>query len=208
MDEPLPDHSSLSRIRTRLGVDVFHRFFEEIVGLCRAAGLVWGQELIFDATRVRANADLDGLVPRSYRNAKQHLAELFEDPSTPPPDEGGVPMAVPALVDEGESPPGRLPTGIVFEAEAALAAERAETRHLLDERRLAPNRPAIQGDRRLTDLRVSPTDPDAAPMSDGRTPALGYHDHYVIDGGKARIILAALVTPADVMENIPMQDLL
>jgi hypothetical protein len=25
---------------------------------------------------------------------------------------------------------------------------------------------------------------------------LGYHDHYVVDGGKRRIILAALVTPA------------
>ena len=30
---------------------------------------------------------------------------------------------------------------------------------------------------------------------------LGYHDHYVVDGGKRRIILAALVTPADVMES-------
>ena len=32
---------------------------------------------------------------------------------------------------------------------------------------------------------------------------LGDHDHYVVDGGKARVILAALVTPADVMENVP-----
>ena len=38
--------------------------------------------------------------------------------------------------------------------------------------------------------------------------ALGYHDHYVVDGGKRRIILAALVTPADVMENQAMRDLL
>src|SRR3954469_23407043 len=53
-----------------------------------------------------------------------------------------------------------------------------------------------------------PARPDAAPMSDGRTPALGYHDHYVVDGGKARIILGVLVTPADVMENVPLQDLL
>jgi hypothetical protein len=37
---------------------------------------------------------------------------------------------------------------------------------------------------------------------------LGFHDHYVIDGGKARIILNALVTPADVMENAPMLPLL
>jgi hypothetical protein len=36
----------------------------------------------------------------------------------------------------------------------------------------------------------------------------GYHDHYAVDGGKARIILEVLVTPADVMENQPMLDLL
>ena len=42
----------------------------------------------------------------------------------------------------------------------------------------------------------------------GERARLGYHDHYVVDGGKARIILHALVTPAAVMENQPMLDLL
>ena len=56
LDEPLPDHSSLTRIRQRLGVDIFRRFFEQIVELCQEAGLVWGQELYFDATKVGANA--------------------------------------------------------------------------------------------------------------------------------------------------------
>jgi Transposase DDE domain len=45
-------------------------------------------------------------------------------------------------------------------------------------------------------------------LKGGGPMALGYHDHYVVDGGKARIILEALVTPADVMENTPMLDLL
>ena len=36
----------------------------------------------------------------------------------------------------------------------------------------------------------------------------GYHDHYAVDGGKARIILEVLVTPADVMENQPFLDML
>jgi len=40
----------------------------------------------------------------------------------------------------------------------------------------------------------------------GQRAALGYHDHYVVDGGRARIILHALITPADVMENAPMLD--
>src|SRR6185312_11303786 len=36
----------------------------------------------------------------------------------------------------------------------------------------------------------------------------GYQDHYVVDGGKARIVLIALVTPAEVQENQPALDLL
>ena len=36
---------------------------------------------------------------------------------------------------------------------------------------------------------------------------LGYHTHYVVDEGRARIILAALVTPSEVMNNQPMLDL-
>ena len=40
LDEPLPDHSSLTRIRQRLGVDIFERFFERVVDLCQEAGLV------------------------------------------------------------------------------------------------------------------------------------------------------------------------
>src|SRR5579864_9749200 len=50
LNEPLPDHSSLTRIRERYGVDVFRRFFEHIVELCQQAGLVWGKELYFDGT--------------------------------------------------------------------------------------------------------------------------------------------------------------
>jgi DDE family transposase len=44
-------------------------------------------------------------------------------------------------------------------------------------------------------------------MRTGARTTLGYHGHYVVDGGKRRIILAALVTPADVMENVPLRDL-
>ena len=36
---------------------------------------------------------------------------------------------------------------------------------------------------------------------------LGYQTHYVVDGGKDRITLNVLVTPAEVMENQPMRDL-
>lgn len=48
LDEPLPDHSSLTRIRTRYGLEVFRRFFDAIVEQCQQARLVWGRELYID----------------------------------------------------------------------------------------------------------------------------------------------------------------
>src|SRR5215218_3435847 len=75
LNEPLPDHSSLSRIRERHGLEVFRRFFDAIVAQCTAAGLVWGQELYFDATKVEANAALDSVAPRFAVAA--HVGALF-----------------------------------------------------------------------------------------------------------------------------------
>src|SRR5215212_8962632 len=75
LTEPLPDHSSLTRLRERYGLDVFRRFFEAIVAQCVEAGLVWGQELYVDSTDVAANAALDSLRPRFA--VEVHLASLF-----------------------------------------------------------------------------------------------------------------------------------
>jgi transposase len=194
LDEALPDHSSLTRIRQRLGVDVFQRFFEKVVDLCQEAGLVWGRELYVDATKVEANAGIPSLVPRFYYDAMTHVADLFADEAddaAPPADPDQPPGIVhlpidPERVSTANDPPWRL----------------------LEERRLDPHRHAAWGYERTSAWRVSPTDPDATPMRTKHGTALGYHDHYVVDGGKARVILAALVTPADVMENVPLQDLL
>jgi transposase len=60
LDENLPDHSSLTRIWQRLGVDVFSRFLERIVDLCQEAGLLWGRELYLDATDERALTKIQG----------------------------------------------------------------------------------------------------------------------------------------------------
>ena len=76
-DEALPNHSSLTRIRQRLGIDVFQRFFEQVVDLCQEAGQVWGKELYFDATKVEANAGIPSLIPRFYYDATTHVADLF-----------------------------------------------------------------------------------------------------------------------------------
>jgi len=202
LDEPLPDHSSMTRIRERFGLDVFRRFFDHVVRLCVDAGLVWGEELFFDATKVRANAAMGSLVPRLREVVDGHLVDLFA------PGEATTTAALAAspgaesVPDEAGPPPLRSPTA------ASPAAGVSPPRwDVLEQCRLAPDRPAARGYERTSDWRVSTTDLDAALMkASGQRAALGYHDHYVVDGGKARIILHALVTPADVMENEPMLD--
>ena len=206
LDEPLPNHSSLTRIRQRLGIELFARFFEQVVDLCQGAGLVWSRELFFDATKVEANAGLDSLVPRFYHEAETHVADLFAD--DPPPEV--EPGAAGDAPQPGTGPP--RPTGVLPFPSRTPAVEQPEAPvsrwKLLEERRLDPKRPPIDGYQRTSAWRVSHTDPDATPMRTGSRTVLGYHDHYVVDGGQARVVLAALVTPADVMENAPMRDLL
>src|SRR5215204_2904094 len=65
-----------------------------------------------------------------------------------------------------------------------------------------PDRTIVRGGyRRRSDYELSPTDPDASLMQHKRGASrMGYHAHYVVDGGKARVILNVLVTPADVTE--------
>src|SRR5215203_1011286 len=198
LDEPLPHHSSLTRIRERLGLPLFQRFFMHVIELCQRAGLVWGTELFFDGTMVQANADYDSLMPRWHVAARSHLATIFTDAPTSP-----APLVAPEA-----DPPTQLRFKGTADMEQKLEATNDAAWRLLDEHRLDPNRPPSGPYRRITDFRVSTTDPDAAPLRRSAPPRLGVHDHYVVDGGKARVILAALVTPADVQDNQVMIDLL
>jgi transposase len=197
LNEPLPDHSSLTHIRERYGLGIFRRFFEEIVQLCVEAGLVWGKDLYFDSTKVEANASVDSLVPRFAVEA--HLERLFEDEGVRDAQEEGTP----------QSPPSAglhvLPTADDQELRTKNAAKSDWI-----SREGRQDRAFKSGYRKRTsDSRASRTDPDATAMtrSKGGT-RLGYQTHYVVDGGKARIILGVLVAPSEVTENRPMLDLL
>jgi IS5 family transposase len=186
LNEPLPDHSSLTRIRGRYGLEVFRRFFEKIVELCIEAGLVWGKELYFDSTKVKANADVDSLLPRFALEA--HLKKLFEDQEAPQREEGAI----------GSSPSNAPPLDALPTAsDQQLRTKNAKNSDWIS-RNGAQDR-SFKGQRtRTSDLRASKTDPDATPMKwptkQGAT-SLGYQLHYAVDGGKARIILGVLVTP-------------
>jgi hypothetical protein len=219
LDEPLPDHSSLTRIRSRYGLDIFRRFFEAIVEQCQQTGLVWGRELYFDATHVLANAALDSLAPSFAAEARtalhEHLTALFSDETAGKeltaahevdhtPDAGGDSSSDETAEPATPTPlPGPLPEP-VWEALTQANARRhdwiAETGRQQRE---------VHGRRlRTADMRISTTDPDATPLRlKGGGTHLGYQIHYVVDGGKRRIILGVLVTPGEVMENQPMLDL-
>ncbi|MDP9480682.1 MAG: transposase [Actinomycetota bacterium] len=195
--EPLPFHSSLTRARERFGVGVFRRFFERIVELCAEAGLVWGEEVFFDATKVRADADIDSLHSRAI--VENHLKGLFGQADEGENSEVTESAELPALPDAS------LPT----HGDRALREANAARGVGWISRNGRQARAYRSGSRRRTaDRMVSTTDPDATPMPFGEKARLGYRANYVVDGGRARIILNALVTPFEVTENRPMLDLL
>jgi transposase len=216
LDEPLPDHSTLSKIRLRYGLSVFRRFFETIVEQCQKAKLVWGKELYFDSTQVNANADLYSLAPRFAVEAreaiKEHLTTLFASEPEPPEQAqtngSHILPLVPLPEDPFSAEPTPLPVVLPEERHKELAAENA-TRHDWIEQEGRQQREVHGSYERTADFRISTTDPDATPMrlKAGGT-HLGYHTHYVVDGGKSRIFLSVLVTPGEVMDNYPMLDLL
>lgn len=164
LHEKVPDHSSLSKIRDRYGLEVFQRFFERIVDLCIEVGLVWGQELYFDGTIAEANADFDQRIPRFYWQAHAHTQALFDQEKEP----------------------------------------EVQDRHFVHKYDGHERVVKASSYRRQVDYWVSPTDPTATAMGKFK---LGYRTHYAVDGGKARIILACLVTPSVIQDNTPMLDL-
>ena len=192
--EPLPDHSTLTRIRERYGLEVFRSFFEKIVEMCIEAGLVWGEELFGDSTTVRANAAKAALVPKLA--VLNHLDGLFEeepDDVTGPTD-GSVGMtdvALPGVDDEG------------------LRAANAARKDFISSAGRYGTKSRTPNPKKISDHTLNRTDPDACLAGHiNSTARMGYKVHYVVDGGKARGILTALVTKSDVKDNQPMLDLL
>ena len=72
LTDTVPDHSSLTRIRDRLGEEIFERVFRRIVEQCKEKGLVKDEcRVMTDATLIAANASLNSLVNNDPKKAKQ-----------------------------------------------------------------------------------------------------------------------------------------
>jgi transposase/uncharacterized protein (UPF0179 family) len=84
LDTEIPNHSVLSKARSRWGVDAFRTFFERIVRQCVEAGLVDGSKLFMDSSLEQADASNNSVVKteslerylnKSYRELETRLDE-------------------------------------------------------------------------------------------------------------------------------------
>ena len=64
LDSSIPNHSVLSKARTRWGSQVFQLFFERIVFQCVEAGLVDGNKIFMDSSLIDANASMNSIIDK------------------------------------------------------------------------------------------------------------------------------------------------
>jgi transposase len=85
LDDAIPDHSVLSKARSRWGTATFKHFFERIVCQCVEAGLVDGSKIFMDSSLIQADAsnnsiiDLNSLKSQLNRHYQELEARLAED---------------------------------------------------------------------------------------------------------------------------------
>jgi transposase len=95
LNDPVPNHSVLSKARARWGTDVFEQLFLQTVAECVAAGLVDGKKIHVDGSLIAANASTDSVIKGSpeliaalrqvYREQSAKLTEGMELLPAPAP---------------------------------------------------------------------------------------------------------------------------
>jgi len=85
LDEKLPDHSSLTRIRQRWGAERFKRIFEKSVQVCMDAGLVNGDTVHMDASLIRADVSWESLTNEHAEKVLEENNEFRDDEDPKPP---------------------------------------------------------------------------------------------------------------------------
>ncbi len=72
LEDTVPDHSSLTRIRDRLGVNIFQQFFNKIIEQCKEYGLVKSDiDVMTDSTLINANASIDSMMPKNNESQEE-----------------------------------------------------------------------------------------------------------------------------------------
>jgi transposase/uncharacterized protein (UPF0179 family) len=86
LDDDTPNHSVLSKARSRWGVEAFRTFFENIVIQCVEAGLIDGSKIFTDASLVQADASNNSVVnqeslKRYLNKSYLEMEQRLEDPN-------------------------------------------------------------------------------------------------------------------------------
>jgi len=80
LDEATPNHSSLSRIRDRLPLEVHREVFSFVLKMLSGKGLLQGRQIAIDATTIEANAAMRHLVRKDDgRSYDEYLTDLAKE---------------------------------------------------------------------------------------------------------------------------------
>jgi transposase len=93
LNDPVPNHSVLSKARARWGSEVFERLFVRTVTACVRAGLVDGKKIHVDGSLITADASTDSVIAappeliaalrQTYQDQAAKLTEPVEPPTGP-----------------------------------------------------------------------------------------------------------------------------
>lgn len=78
LEDKVPEHSSLTRIRDRFGVETYQAIFEKLLSQWIKTGVVKGKSMMSDASLVEANASLDSLVQREDGDPNARALKMYE----------------------------------------------------------------------------------------------------------------------------------
>jgi len=181
LDSEVPDHSVLSKARSRWGVEVFETIFAQGVSQCVRAGLVNGRKIHMDGSLVDADASNNSvckgpevLIERLRQELRGEMVKLDA------PEPGSEPTSEPS---DSSSPTS---------TEAVVEAACSGTKKYYQ--------PKNRG-------LVSTTDPDAAIVRKGlQEPRARYKHHRAVDDC-CGVITAVETTAGDVEENAKLLDL-
>ena len=76
IDDKTPNHSVISKARKRWGIDVFTKFFQNILQQCVNAGLVDGEIIHIDSSTIKANASKDKIIPNLHLISEDLYSQL------------------------------------------------------------------------------------------------------------------------------------
>jgi transposase len=89
LNDPVPNHSVLSKARARWGTEVFEQLFVQTIHACVAAGLVEGKKIHVDGSLIAAHASTDSVTAgppeliAALRQAYQEQATKLAEPVAP-----------------------------------------------------------------------------------------------------------------------------